>query len=199
MENKLEQLTQKLRQEGLEKGRAEAEALVVEANEKAEKIVSEAQQKAEKILADANAKAEELTRNTANDVRMASLKTISALRLEIENLIVAKVVEPQISQAWQSGEFVKSLILEAVKSWSPESESGIEVVVPEAMLEEVKAVVAQEFAAGVEVGATSAVKVPFRICDKAEGYFVSFGDEDFAAMIKQALRPKIAEFIFAQE
>lgn len=198
MENKLEQLTQKLRQEGLDKGRAEAEALVVEANAKADKIVAEAQQKADKILADAKTKAEELTRNTANDVRMASLKTISALRLEIENLIVAKVVEPQISKAWESGEFIQTLLVEAVKSWSPEGETGIEVVVPEAMLEEVKAIVAKEFKSGVDVSASSAVKVPFRISDKAEGYFVSFSDEDFATMIKQALRPKIAEFIFAQ-
>ena len=39
MENKLQQLTQKLYDEGLEKGRAEAERLVAEAKTNAAKIV----------------------------------------------------------------------------------------------------------------------------------------------------------------
>ncbi len=198
MENKLEQLTQKLRSEGLEKGRAEAETLVEEANAKATKIVNDAKLEAEKIIASAKSAAEDLTRNTANDVRMASLKTISSLRTEIENLIVTRVVEPQIQNAWSSGEFVQNLILEAVKSWSPNSNTSISVEVPEAMLEQVKAVVVGEFKAGVEVSAKSTLKVPFRIKDNSEGYFVSFSDEDFATMIKDALRPRIAKFIFEE-
>ena len=43
MENKLQQLTQKLYDEGLEKGRAEAERLVAEAKTNAAKIVKEAE------------------------------------------------------------------------------------------------------------------------------------------------------------
>ena len=43
MENKLQQLTQKLYDEGLEKGRAEAERLVAEAKTNAAKLVKEAE------------------------------------------------------------------------------------------------------------------------------------------------------------
>ena len=50
MENKLQQLTQKLYDEGLEKGRAEAERLVAEAKTNAAKIVKEAEAQAAKIL-----------------------------------------------------------------------------------------------------------------------------------------------------
>ena len=42
MENKLQQLTQKLYDEGLEKGRAEADKLVADAKAEARKIVAEA-------------------------------------------------------------------------------------------------------------------------------------------------------------
>ena len=42
MENKLQQLTQKLYEEGLEKGRSEAEKCVAEAQEKAAKIIADA-------------------------------------------------------------------------------------------------------------------------------------------------------------
>ena len=60
MENKLQQLTQKLYDEGLEKGRAEAERLVAEAKTNAAKIVKEAEAQAAKILADANTKAQDV-------------------------------------------------------------------------------------------------------------------------------------------
>ena len=54
MENTLQQLTQKLYDERLEKGRAEAERLVAVAKTNAAKIVKEAEAQAAKILADAN-------------------------------------------------------------------------------------------------------------------------------------------------
>lgn len=53
MENKLQQLTEKLYKEGLSKGRAEAEAILAKAHADAEKIVAEAQDKAKTIVAKA--------------------------------------------------------------------------------------------------------------------------------------------------
>ena len=55
MENKLQQLTQKLYDEGLEKGRAEAE-----------RLVSEAKSEAAKIIADAKAEADAQSHQNAN-------------------------------------------------------------------------------------------------------------------------------------
>ena len=54
MENKLQQLTQKLYDEGLEKGRAEAERLVSEAKSEAAKIIADAKAEAEAIVKAAN-------------------------------------------------------------------------------------------------------------------------------------------------
>ena len=51
MGNKLQELTDKLYQEGLEKGRAEADNLVAEAKSKAQKIVAEAEARAAEIVA----------------------------------------------------------------------------------------------------------------------------------------------------
>ena len=50
MENKLQELTKKLYDEGLEKGRAEADRLVGEAKNEAAKIVAEARAQAEEIV-----------------------------------------------------------------------------------------------------------------------------------------------------
>ena len=64
MENKLQQLTQKLYDEGLEKGRAEADKLVADAKAQAAKIVAEAEAQAAAIVAKAEAKAEDVAKNT---------------------------------------------------------------------------------------------------------------------------------------
>ena len=61
MENKLQQLTRKLYDEGLEKGRAEAERLVSEAETAAGRIESEARARAEEIVRRAEAQAEDLS------------------------------------------------------------------------------------------------------------------------------------------
>ncbi len=198
MENKLEQLTQKLRSEGLERGRNEAEALVVDAQSKAQQIVAEAEAKASKIIQDAQNSAAELAKNTANDVRMASEQTLSSLRRTISGLITAEVVDAKVSQAWQSGEFIERLMVEAVKSWNPESDSGVSVLVGEDFIAESKAIISKHFNQGVEAVVDGKVRVPFRVAPQEGGYYVSFTDGDFKELIKNALRPKVAEFLFGQ-
>ena len=60
MENKLQQLTQKLYDEGLEKGRAEADRMVADAKTRAAKIVADAEAQAGEIVRKAQAKAEDV-------------------------------------------------------------------------------------------------------------------------------------------
>ena len=51
MENKIQELTDKIYREGVEKGNEEARKLVLEAQTEAKKIVDEAHKEAEQILA----------------------------------------------------------------------------------------------------------------------------------------------------
>lgn len=62
MENKLQELTNKLYEEGLAKGRSDAERLVADAQAKADAIVREAEEKAAAVVEEARRKAEELRR-----------------------------------------------------------------------------------------------------------------------------------------
>ena len=54
MQNKLQELTDKLYNEGLSKGKAEGEQLLAEAREKSESIIAEAKKQAEEIIAKAH-------------------------------------------------------------------------------------------------------------------------------------------------
>ena len=118
MENKLQQLTQKLYDEGLEKGRAEAERLVAEAKTNAAKIVKEAEAQAAKILADANTKAQDVEKNAMTEISLAGKQALSKIKSEISSMIIAKSTAPAVKAATLDPEFVKQMLLTVAKNWS---------------------------------------------------------------------------------
>lgn len=202
MENKLQQLTEKLYNEGLSKGRAEAEAILAKAHADAEKIVAEAQDKAKSIVAEANKSAVQLKTNAENEVRLAAGQLKSALRQQVEGMVQMEVVSPKVSEAWRDDSFIKELAVAAVQAVGPEN--GLRVVLPEnrggELVEAVKNALAERFGAdgGIEVTTDARVRVPFRIMVREGGYYVSFSDADFDALFKSYLRPKVAELLFGQ-
>ena len=54
MENKIQELTEKLLNEGVEKGKAEAEKIINSANEKSANIINEAKNEADIIISTAS-------------------------------------------------------------------------------------------------------------------------------------------------
>lgn len=203
MESKLQQLTEKLYNEGLSKGLSQAQEMVEKAHTESAQIIAQAKVQAEQIVSQANKEAAELKTNTENEIRLLASQMESALRQRIEQVVVAKALDKQVSQAWQNGEFVQKLIVEAVKAWNPTSEQGVQLVLPEGiektLMEEIKAILGISFTQGVEIVTDSRLRVPFRIAPKGAGYYVSFTDEDFDALFKSYLRPKISELLYGKK
>ena len=134
MENKLQQLTQKLYDEGLEKGRAEAERLVAEAKTNAAKIVKEAEAQAAKILAEANTKAQDVEKNAMTEISLAGKQALSKIKSEISSMIIAKSTAPAVKAATLDPEFVKQMLLTVAKNWSgaDSSKNQLKALLPEA-------------------------------------------------------------------
>ena len=203
MENKLQQLTEKLYNEGLSKGRAETEAVLAKAHADAEKIVAEAQDKAREITAQAEKAAAQLKTNTENEVRLAAGQLKSDLHQQVETMVQMEVVTPAVSQAWRDNSFIQQLAVEAVQTLDPKQ--GLRVVLPEnrgnELVEAVKNALAERFGAdnGIEVVTDARVRVPFRVMVKEGGYYVSFADADFDALFRSYLRPKVAQLLFGDE
>ena len=132
MENKLQQLTQKLYDEGLEKGRAEAERLVAEAKTNAAKIVKEAEAQAAKILAEANTKAQDVEKNAMTEISLAGKQALSKIKAEISSMIIAKSTAPAVKAATLDPEFVKQMLLTVAKNWSGADSSKNQLKAPAA-------------------------------------------------------------------
>ena len=118
MENKLQQLTQKLYEEGLDKGRSEAEKCVAEAQEKAAKIIADARKEAEEIIRKAENKAEDVAKNTATEISLAGKQAVARLKAEIASLITAKSTSEGVKAAAMDGAFIKEMLLSVAKNWN---------------------------------------------------------------------------------
>lgn len=200
MSNKLQELTNKLFQEGLEKGRAEADNLVAKAKSEAQKIVADAEALAAKIVAEAEDKAQDIEKNAMTEISLAGKQAVAKIKAEIENLIVAKSTSEGIKSANMDATFIKDMLLAVAKNWSNGDKVELTALLPEAKKAElgkgIEAAAKTLLAQGVEVGFSADVKSGFKVGEKQGGYYISFSDESFEALLSTYLRDKVAQLLF---
>ncbi len=202
MENKLQELTRKLYDEGLEKGRTEADALVADAKARAAKIVAEAQSQAAEILAQAHSKAEDVEKNTLTEIALAGKQAVSKIKSEIASLIVAKATAQGVKEAVMDPAFIKEMLVSVARNWNGAAAGKVELkaLLPEAARAELDAAMAKStaelLAAGVEVGYSEQVKTGFRVGAKDGGYYISFSEADIEALMGEYLREKVSQLLF---
>ena len=193
MENKLQELTKKLYDEGLEKGRAEADRLVGEAKNEAAKIVAEARAQAEEIVKKARDKAE---------IALAGKQAAAKIKSEIASMIVAKATAAGVKEAALDPAFIKEMLLAVAGNWNGADAGKVELkaLLPEAERTKLDAAFGKSarelLAAGIEVGYSKEVKSGFKVGAKDGGYYISFSDADFDALLGEYLREKVSDMLF---
>ena len=200
MQNKLQELTDKLYNEGLSKGKQEGEEILAKAKVQAEEILQAARKEAEEIKAKALKQAEEIKTKITSDVKMAATQSIAATKQDIENLIVAKMTNEAVKSELTNAEFVKQIILAVASGFNPEDAQEMEVVLPESLRKELEPFVKKEmaaaFKAGVKADFSKKVSGGCTIGPKDGSWFISFTDETFKALISEYLRPATKKVLF---
>lgn len=200
MHNKLQELTDKLYNEGLSKGKQEGEELLAKAKVQAEEMIAKAQAEAAQIVAAAQKQADEIKTKVASDIRMASSQSLAATRNDIETLVVGKMTDEAVKKALTSAEFVKELIQAVAAKFTTEGPVDLALILPESLQKELEPFVNNELAkilgAGVEASFSKKVSGGFKIGPKNGGYFVSFTDETFNELIAEYLRPATKKILF---
>ena len=200
MQNKLQELTDKLYNEGLSKGKQEGEELLAKAKVQADDIITKAQAEAERILAAAQKQAEEIKTKTASDVKMAANQSIAATKKDIETLIVGKMTGEAVKKALSSADFIKELIQAVAEKFTTDGPVDLNLVLPESLKKDLEPFATKELAkilgAGVEASFSKKVAGGFQIGPKDGGYFVSFTEETFNQLISEYLRPATKKLLF---
>ncbi len=202
MQDKLQELTDRLYEEGLSKGRQEAEELLAKAKEEAKEIVEKAQAEADAIVRDAEKKASETRTTVEGDLKMASTQTIAALKQQVENMIITQAVARPVGAALSDEGFVKDLITMVVRAFNASNPDGIglEVILPTAAQKELEQAFANELTEtlgkGVEVKNVKGLSNGFKIGPKDGGYQISFTADDFTGLVGEYLRPASKKVLF---
>ncbi len=202
MENKLQELTDKLYKEGLSKGKEEGEAILAKANEKASEIIEDAKKQAESILRKAQKDAEDYKTKIEGDVKMAAVQSLQATRKDIENLMVGKMTDKQVDSALSSVDFIKEIIKAIAQKFNAEEAVDLNIVLPESLKKELEPFVSSELASmlkgGVIAKFSKKVAGGFTIGPKDGSYFISLTDETFKSLIGDYLRPATRKILFGE-
>lgn len=202
MENKLQQLTRKLYDEGLEKGRSEAEKLVAQAKADAEKIVAEARAQAEAIVSKARVKAEDVEKNSMTEITLAGKQAVAKIKSEIASLVVVRATGAGVKEAVVDPAFIREMLLSVARNWNGAAAGKVELqaLLPEGERKKLDAAFEKSakalLAEGIEVGYSKEVKTGFRVGAKQGGYYISFSEADIEALLGEYLRGRVSDLLF---
>ncbi len=202
MENKLQELTDKLYNEGLSKGKEEGEALLAKARSQAAEIVAAAEKEAKDIVAKAEKEAADYRTKVSGDLKMAASQSIQATRKDIENLLVFKMTGAATEKVLSDEAFVKEIVKAVAEKFNAEEAVDLELVLPETLKSALEPFVRNELASILKgkVNASFSKKIAggFTIGPKDGGYFISLTDDTFKELISEYLRPATRKLLFGE-
>lgn len=200
MSNKLQELTDRLYNEGLSKGKEEGEILLFKARKEADEIIANARKQAEDIVTEAENRAAQLKEKAESDVKMASEQALMATKKDIENLLVNALCAEETEKVLSEEKFLKEIILAVAQKFSTQQSEDISLVLPaslKSMLEpwvstELKKTLKKE----ISVDFSKKIKGGFSIGPQNGSWYISMSDESFKALISEYLRPVTKKLLF---
>lgn len=196
MDNKIQELTDKIYREGVEKGNAEAERIISEANERKDAIVSAAEAEAKNIVAAAEKQVAELKKNTEAELKLFASQSVEALKSEISDLITGEVVSTNIKAAVADPAFMQKVILELVKNWPKGEFLSIQTSDAETLRSYFESNAKALLDKGCKIEKVNGKKASFAIVPADGSYKVTFGEEEFVEFFKEFLRPQLVDMLF---
>ena len=188
MENKIQELTDKIYREGVEKGNEEAQRLIANAQDEAKKIIEDARKEAESIVAASRKSADELADNTKSELKLFSGQAVNALKSEIATMVTDKLITASVKDFAQDKDYLNAFIVALASKWSVDEP----IVISTADAESLK----KYFAAHAKALLDNGIKTLFTVSPADGSYKVNFGEEEFMNYFKAFLRPQLVEMLF---
>lgn len=196
MENKIQELTDKIYREGVEKGNEEAQRLISTAQEEAKKIIEDARKEADNIVAASRKSADELNENTRSELKLFAGQAVNALKSEIANVMTDKLVSAPVKEFAGNKDFLNQFIVSLASKWSVDEPIVISTEDAESLRSYFTANAKQLLDKGVTIEQVNGNKALFTISPEDGSYKVNFGEDEFMNYFKEFLRPQLIEMLF---
>ena len=196
MENKIQELTDKIYREGVENGNEEAQKLIAKAQEEAQKIVEDAHKKADSIVAAAHKSADELAENTKSELKLFAGQAVNALKSEIATLVTDNIVNIDVKAFVANKDYLNAFIVALASKWSVNEPIVISTADAEDLTKYFAAKAKELLDKGVKIEQVNGIKTLFSVSPADGSYKVNFGEEEFMNYFKEFLRPQLVEMLF---
>lgn len=204
MDNKLQEITEKIYREGVSRGNEEAERIISGARSEAERIIRKAEEDADEIVAKAEKKAAEIVKKTGSELKLSFRQAMNLLRQDIEKVITLRLVDEPVSDVFSDKKFIAALIEKIAEKWSPhDSDKGLEIHLPEDSVSEIESYLKGKthkiLSEKITLHPVKSMGKGFEIHPAGEEYKISVTGNDFAGYIKELLRPGLVELLFEKD
>ena len=193
---KIQELTEKIYHEGVEKGQQEANRLSAEAKAQAEKIVAEAKEQAQAIENVAKRKATELETNTKNELKLYTGQALNALKSEVANVLTDKVVGQDVEKLVQDKDFLGKFAVSLAEKWTGNEPAVISAKDAEGLKAYFMKHAKDLLNKGLRIEKVNGIDTLFTIQPEDGSYKVQFGKEEFETYFKAFLRPQLVDMLF---
>ncbi len=196
MDAKIQELTEKIYNEGVKQGQVEADRLIAEAEARAKKIEADATARAEEIIKSAEHRSSELKKNTESELRLYTAQLIDSLKSSISNQIQGEVAKNSVQALSSAPSFVREFILKLAERF--DLTRGIEISTADA--EGLQAYFTSHakslLESGVSIRSVAGKPTDFTVAPKDGSFKVQFGEAEFIELFKSFLRPEMNRMLF---
>ncbi len=203
MTQELQELLDKIRQEGVEKAKTEAQTVVDEARREAEKTVAAAKDKAAAIRKEAERDAEDFAKRAEKSVRQAARDVQKQVAHELDATF-ERLLLGEVDDVMGDKSALTKLVTEAVAAYLKGGESEIEIRLGGAAAEHAKALLTRlraeaSKADGLTVHASDAFPNGFTLRLDDGRVEHSFTAEAITEALARLLRPRLVELLREKE
>ncbi len=205
MHESVQELTNKIYQEGIGKAEARAKEILDEAARKARELVDDAETKARQIIDQAEKKATEIRLKNEAEMRLSARQAMGTLKQRIADMIVWQLNHEPVKSAVNDSKFMQNLIGKLLDYWikNNSQENRLKILLPQDEYQHYRHHLEERtqelMKAGIRIEYTSIMKHGFQIVAEDQGYRISFSDEDFENYFSNFARPRIYKLLFGKE
>lgn len=196
MDSKIQALTDKVYNEGVLKGNAEADKIIAAAEARISARETEAKQKAEEIIRTAQRQAEELKQNTERELQLYATQLVEATRAAVVSELSGTIASNNVQALGTNPEFIQAFVLDLVKGF--DVNRGVEISGTNA--EKLEAYFASNardlIEKGVTIKSVAGKNTEFTLRPVDGSFKLQIGESEFLDLFKSFLRPQLAQQLF---
>jgi len=196
MDTKIQELTDKIYREGVEKGNEEAARIIADANSQKEALIADAKAEAKRIVDSAEKQAAELKKNTEAELKLFANQSLEALKSEVTNLITGQITSSNVKAAVSDKVFMQKVILEIAREWSKNGMLTIQTSDAKELTAYFESNAKDLLDKGLKIEKVNGKDSSFTILPADGSYKVTFGEDEFISFFKEFLRPQLIEMLY---